>query len=562
MNRIYNNLNKTTKHAFICKLLVVLSLSMFFSCSEDILERKPLTSFSDAVVWDDPNLVRAYMDRIYKRFPTGWNILANLSDENTRRNNVAYDNINLGNLTPANFISHANYWSGTHSSGGGGFHAAGYWDPISSMNIFFENIEESDIEPEVKNEMIGEMTFLRAYGYFRLASFYGGVPLITRTFELDDDFYVPRNTYDEVMSFVLDELEKAISLLPLDYPASQKGKITKGTAMAAKARALLYMASPLNNPTNDLSKWQAAADATKDVIDLGIYELYPDYGDSYKAYDIYHPEIIWARLYNNTEFVEMRVDLSHMPPGYYGYAHTHPLQNMVDSYERTTGLLPKDDPEYDPHNGQWENRDPRFYASILYDGAMYQGREVEVFIPGGLDSYQGPIEAWNATTTGYYVRKFADENIIVPRGQNVGNTPWPHFRYNAVLLDYAECMYMLGNEPVAREYINMIRSRPGVEMPPVTESGEALWERYVNERKVELYMESHRFFDVRRWKIAEEVLSVNAWKVEVYKDTDTGEKSYEYKEFQERYFPPHYYYLPIPQTEIERNPNLEQNPGY
>jgi starch-binding outer membrane protein, SusD/RagB family len=556
------NIIKSTKLAFIYQLLLALSLSIIFSCQKDVLERIPLSSYSDAVVWNDPALVDAYISRIYRRFPTGWNILANLSDENTRRNNVAYDNINMGNLTPSNFIAHANYWSGTHASGGGGFTAAGYWDPISSINIFFENIESADFDQDLKNRMIGEMKFLRAYGFFRLASFYGGVPLITRTFQLEDDFYVARNTYEEVMSFVLSELEEAIDLLSLDYPANQKGRITKGTAMAAKARALLYMASPLNNPQNDLVKWQRAADATKAVIDLGIYDLYPDYGDSYKAYEIYHPEIIWARLYNNTEFVEMRVELSHMPPGYYGYAHTHPLQNMVDSYERTNGLLPEDDPDYDPYNGQWENRDPRFYASILYDGAMYQGREVECFIPGGLDSYQGPIEAWNATTTGYYVRKFADENIIVPRGPNVGNSPWPHFRYNAVLLDYAECMFMLGDEEAAREYINKIRSRPSVNMPPVTESGEDLWERYVNERKVELYMESHRFFDVRRWKIAEDVLSVNAWKVEVFIDVDTREKTYVYKEFQSRHFPPHYYYLPIPQTEIERNPALVQNPGY
>lgn len=565
MNFKYNYKNKSLRFGFLLKMIPVLALSLVFSCQEDVLDRTPLTSYSDAVVWDDPALVEAFMANIYKRFPSGWNILANLSDENTRRNNVAYDNINQGNLTPSNFLNHANWWSGpTRTSGvdGSGFQTPSYYHVIASINLFFSNIEDSAIEQDLKNRMIGEMKFLRAYGYFRLVQFYGGVPLVTTPFSLDDDFFIARNTYRECMDFVLAELEEAANLLPLSYNSSNIGRITKGAAMAAKARALIYDASPLNNPSNELSKWELAAEATKAVIDLGIYGLHDDYGDSYKEYDLYHSEIIWARLYNNDEYEEFPTERSHMPPGYYGYAHTHPLQNMVDSYERTTGLLPKDDPEYDPYNGQWENRDPRFYASILYDGAMYQGREVECFIPGGLDSYQGPIEAWNATTTGYYVRKFANENIVVPRGLNNGSTPWPYIRYNAVLLDYAECMFMLGNEAEAREYINRIRSRPSVNMPPVTESGEALWERYMNERKVELYMEEHRYFDVRRWKIAEEVLSVNAWKVDIFKDEVTGEKSYVYSEFQERNFPEKMYYLPIPQDEIDRNPNLEQNPGY
>ncbi len=563
MNRIYNHIRRGGKFTFIYKLFLIVTLSIMFSCS-DVLDKKPLTSYSDAVVWNDPSLIEAYIANIYKRFPTGWNILANQCDENTRRNNVAYDNINQGNLTPSNFIEFANWWSGEKHAGGSdgsGFRPGSYYAVIASINQFFDNIGAADFDETLKNRMIGEMKFLRAYAYFRLASFYNGVPLITKTFKLDDDFFLPRDSYSVCMDFVVSEFEEAASLLPLTYQTKDLGRITKGAAMAAKARALLYMASPLNNPTNERSKWEAAANATKAVIDLGIYNLHPDYGNSYKEYELYHSEIIWARLYNNGKYEEMPVERSHMPPGYYGYAHTHPLQNMVDSYETLNGLLPKDDPTYDI-NDPWVNRDPRFYASILFDGAMYQGREVEVFIPGGLDSYQGPIEAWNATMTGYYVRKFANENIVVPRGLNNGNTPWPFIRYNAVLLDYAECMYMLGYEDACRDYINLIRKRPSVDMPLVTESGEELWERYVNERKVELYMEEHRYFDVRRWKIAPQVLNENAWKVDVFKDPNTGVKTLEYSKFQDRVWKDKMYYLPVPQDEINKNPNLVQNPGY
>jgi hypothetical protein len=258
----------------------------------------------------------------------------------------------------------------------------------------------------------------------------------------------------------------------------------------------------------------------------------------------------------------MRIELSHFPPGYYGYAHIHPLQNMVDEYERTNGLLPKEDPEYNPYQGQWENRDPRFYASISYDGAMFQGREVECFLPGGKDSNEGPIEAWNATTTGYYARKFGNESIIRPRDTNVGNTPWPHFRYNEVLLNFAEANYFLGKEDVCRQYINMIRSRPGVNMPEVTATGPDLLKKLQHERKIELFLEGHRYFDVRRWKIAPEVLSIDAEKVSIQKDPVTGVKTYTYSVFQPRNFPDKMYYLPIPQEEMEKNPSLVQNPGY
>ena len=537
-----------------------LSLLVFFSCSKGILEKIPLTSYSDATVWRDPALIDAFISNVYKVFPTGWSILSNLSDESNRRNNVSYTAMNNSDLTPSS-TSFVNYWSNTHASGGDGLTSSGYYDVIKRCNIFFENIGVAEFDEERKNRMIGEMKFFRAYSYFRLATFYNGVPLITQTFNLDDDFFLPRNTYDECMEFVMQELEEAIGLLPLEYDDKDVGRITKGTAMAAKARALLYMASPLNNPNNDIAKWQRAADAAKAVIDLGIYDLYPEYGESYLASANYNSEVIWARLYNNKLYREINIEQLYMPNGYFGYGTTHPLQNLVDDYEMLSGKLPKDDPTYDPQN-PYVNRDPRFYDCILYDGAMFQGREVETFIPGGQDSYQGTVTGWNATNTGYYPRKFIDESIVVPSGTNLGNTPWPHFRYNEVLLNYAEAAYFLGDEATCREYINKIRSRPSVDMPPVTESGEALLERLRHERRIELYFEGHRWFDVRRWKIAPEVLSEPARMVEIEKDLNTGKKTYTFKVYQTRKFLEKMYYLPIPQTEMNKNPNLVQNPGY
>lgn len=558
MNKIYFRLSKSITFSLLSPVLFLLFSTT--SCSDSVLDRVPLTSYSDATVWKDPVLIDAFISNAYKVFPHDWSILGNLSDESNRRNNVGYAAINNGDLTPSstNFV---NYWSNTHASGGDGYTASGYYDVIKRCNIFFDNINQAEFDQATKDRMIGEMKFFRAFAYFKLATLYNGVPLITKTFELTDDFFLPRNTYEECMTYVLSELEEAINLLPVTYNAANTGRITKGTAMAAKARALLYMASPLNNPGNDKNKWQQAADAAKAIIDLNIYSLYPEYGKSYLASALYNPEVIWARLYNNRLFPEINIEQLYMPNGYYGFATSHPTQNMVDSYEMLSGKLPKDDPTYDPQN-PYVNRDPRFYDSILFDGAMFQGREVETFTPGGQDSYEGTVANWNATNTGYYPRKFIDETIVVPGSANMGNTPFPHFRYNEVLLNYAETQYFLGNEETCREYINKIRSRPSVNMPMVTESGEALLERLRHERKIELFFEGHRWFDLRRWKIAPEVLNFSVWKVDINKNPQTGKKTYNYSVYQTRQFPEKMYYLPIPQTEMNKNPKLVQNPGY
>jgi starch-binding outer membrane protein, SusD/RagB family len=564
MKRIYNLLNKTTKFAFIYKILLVFSLAFISSCSKDVLDKIPLTSYSDASVWKDQSLIDAFISNTYRVFPIGWSILANLSDECNRRNNVGYATINSGNLTPSS-TGQINYWSNTSGTGGDGYTSSGYYDVIKRCNIFFEKIGEAAFSETIKDRMTGEMKFFRGYAYFRLATFYNGVPLITKTFKLTDDFYLPRNTYAECMDFALTELDDAINLLPLDYDAANKGRITKGTAMAAKARALLYMASPLNNPSNDQTKWQKAADAAKAVIDLNKYSLFANYKTSYTDAAIYNSEIIWERLYNNKLYPEISIEQSYMPNGYYGYGQVHPLQNVVDDYEMLSGKLPKDDPAYDQQN-PYVNRDPRFYDCIFYDGAMFQGRQVETFVPNGQDSYQGTITNWNATNTGYYPRKFINETMIVPGGTNSGNTPWPHFRYNEVLLNYAEAKYYLGDEATCRQYINLIRSRPSVNMPPVTETGTALLERLRHERRIELFMEEHRWFDVRRWKIAAQVLNQQARKVDIVKNLTTGKKTYTYSDLyisgMTKSFPDKMYYLPIPQDEMNKNSSLVQNPGY
>lgn len=560
MTIIINKLfNKTIKQSFYYNILLLFMLAMISSCTKDVLDKSPTDRFSDDAVWKDKNLIEAYVNQTYRILPTGNTYGAQQlnqagTDEIYGRGG-SQTFINKGEITPSS-LGNLNFWTTTTTG-------RNFWLVITNANIYLSNIETSPVtDLAMKDQMTGTMKLLRAFSYFKLASFYGGVPLITKPFGLTDDFMLTRNTYDEVMNFVIKELDEAAALLPESYPAAQRGRLTKGAALATKSRALLFMASPLNNPSNSLPKWQAAADAAKAVIDMGIYSLYPDYKAQFLLANSYNSEAIWSRPYNYTLSQETAyLELSQYPNGYSGFGQVHPYHDMVQSYEMTSGLLPANDPAFNLQN-PYVNRDPRFYMTIMYDGAPFKDRNVETFLPGGRDSREGPISSWNATETGYYLRKFIDETVTNPGTLIQGNSPWIFFRYAEILLNYAEANYFLGNEAITRQYINMVRSRPGVNMPPVTESGQALLDRLINERKIELSFEEHRWFDIRRWKIAPVVMNTPATKIDIRKNLTTGVRTFTVQTMYQRGFTDKNYLVPIPQAEIEKNAKLVQNPGY
>lgn len=537
--------------------LLLLVMLLIASCKKNLLETSPLDRFSENVVWKDAALMDAYISNTYRVMPHGFQFntrrLFCLSDESKARGTDAYSIINAGNTMPS-APGPLDYWVGTSAD-------PGYYKCITQCNVFLENVTGATIDTAVKSRMTGEIRMLRAYAYFNLISLYGGVPLITKSFALEDDFNLPRNSYDECMNFVLSELDAAIALLPLSYDDQNKGRVTKGAAMAIKSRALLYAASPFNNPGNDRTKWQKAADAAKAVIDLNQYALYPNYKGMFLAVNAYNTEMIWSRPFNHVVDPEqIGIELRFYPSGYNGYSQVNPLQNLVDQYETLNGKLPADDPAFDPQN-PYVNRDPRFYATILYDGAPFKDRTVETFLPGGKDSKEGTLSPWNASETGYYARKYVDESITNPNYTNASDAPWPFIRYAEVLLNYAEAAWYLGQEGTCRDYINKVRSRPGVDMPPVTESGAALLKRLQNERFIEFAFEGQRYFDVRRWKIAPDVLNVPARGMIVTKAAN-GKKTYTVFTVEERHFYTKNYLAPLPQSEIDKDVMLTQNPEY
>jgi hypothetical protein len=539
---------------YICILMIMMGAA---SC--DVLDLNPLDKISESDTWTDQALIQVYINGSYNAIQHGYTtaMISIAGDEAFSLFNTAgFYFVQMGELTSDNVTSlnsRLNQWE----------HAYGY---LKNINTFFERIEDAPIDDEFKKTAIGEMEFLRAYIYANLIWNYGGVPLITKVFKLNEDYSVSRNTYDECVNFIISELDDAITRLPDRQPDSQKGRASGHACKALKARVLLYAASPLNNPSNDKSKWQKAADAAEVLLNVG-YELNNDYQNTFLTDN---NEIIFARYF--TPATSVNFQWINGRSGSNGSDEGCPTQNLVNAYEmKATGLLPYNETVdgsltintasgYDP-NHPYVGRDPRLEATILYDGFVWAGRETETF-HGGLDSPESSIGSWNASITAYCYKKFINEDIP-PVGASVNQThPWIYFRYGEILLNYAESKFELGDEATAREYLNKVRSRPGVQMPSVTDTGEALRKRIQNERRVELALEEHRFYDVRRWKVAMETENKPLLAINIQKLAD-GSKTYEIVAFKERNFNEQHYLLPISRAEIDKSLGaLTQNPGY
>ena len=261
----YSMINNKMAKAVLVIILGGL-IGWFSSCKKNLLDKKPLNSITEDVVFADASFLQNYVYNIYNGIKPPWSPgsggYEGLTDvavdqPETHDRAAGMREYLQGNISADNITDLTNIWNEEYSY-------------IRKANLFFEKTETSTIDTALLNPMKGEVHFLRAWMYFELIRTYGGVPLITSSFALNDSsFNVPRNTYDECTAFVLSECETAITLL--DGISPESGKISKAAAMALKARMLLYVASPLNNPANDMAKWQAAEVATKAVLDLGFY---------------------------------------------------------------------------------------------------------------------------------------------------------------------------------------------------------------------------------------------------------------------------------------------------
>ncbi len=562
------------KHLFYTGLIVSASVGLS-ACSQGILDLRPLDSYSELDVFADQALLTNFVNGTYRGlrqpFDDENSLLDGLSDNayNQHGSAASINAYNRGEVIRDNGEGVTrNLWSNNYTY-------------IRRVNLFMEKTAGSTVVSAASlGQLTGEMQFLRAYLYADLMRWYGGVPIITKTFVLGEgNTDVPRNSPEEVAAFVVKECDEAVAKLG-SAAATARGRATKEAAMALKARTLLYVASPLFNPSNEQARWTAARDANKAVMDLTQFPLITSAAQYSQIFNGRSTaEIIFARNFtvNNAHGNgSWGVNLWLYSNGLGGWSNTTPTQDFVDSYDMANGK-----PITDPTSGYnnqtpYANRDPRLASSVLYEGATIVDpsrsvtRAMQYFrdkadpnntAKAGLDSRNGPAPA-NASRTGYNWRKFLDEGKRADAGGDQENlSPWIYFRRTEFYLNYAEAQLALGNEAEARAAVNAVRARVG--MPALTETGAALVQRYRNERRVELVLEDQRFFDIRRWKIGPEAFNKPAMGVDVYRNGSATEFVYNYTADNQRKWVDKMYLLPIPFPEIQRsNGVLTQNPGY
>ncbi len=606
-----------------------------FACSKDFLNTKPLGEVSSEDVWKDGALTSAFVNEIYNGLGNGGfdeQMLASLTDEAVfTHTGRSINTVNEGSLSPSN----TGWVSGTYSW-------ANMYSRIRACNVALENIAKATFDDQpLKDRLNGEVHFLRAYYYHQLVRYYGGVPLIDKAYGLNEDYTIARNSFEECVNFIVKECDDATGLL--DGKSMAKGRATANAARALKARILLYAASDMHDiPTlqsktsflsgysnpevlgytsgDRNSRWQAAKNAAKSVMDNA--------GSGYKL-DLTVPataaqgknnymsiamgggsaapgvdasaasEIIFGRYFiAEKDEGGSNQGLYNGPNGYHNWAGNTPIGLLVDDYEMMDGTkfswsnpAQKADP--------YENRDPRLYASILYDGADWKPRDLisgnvdpanqiqtgqyDLKIGGtlvnfnGLDTRSSTIEDWNGSRTGYYVRKFIDPDPAIVDNNTRQYLPWPFFRYTEAVFNYIEACIELGEEPEARDWLNKIRFRSG--MPATTATGTALRDLYRNERRVEMAFEEQRYHDARRWLIAPATLGRKITFISVLGKFKPGkelsglykhDKSiYDYtytpivdQNHEDRTWVDKMYFRPINLDEINKNDKLVQNPGY
>ena len=539
---------------YLSIIAAALLMGSFSSCS-DFLDRYPLEELSDESFWKTEKDAEMAVSNLYNVHPT-WDVDEAInSDDAVHGIKWAAGNQSKGVYDPSDYG-----WSGEY----------GY---IRQANLVLEKIQEMDLSEDAYKKLEGQARFFRAYTYFTLIRSFGAVPYIDKPLELTDVENITRTPKDEVYAKVMEDFDIAIADLPVQWDETNSGRITKGAAMAMKARAALYY----NN-------WQTAMDEAKKVMDLGQYELYDkDNTGRYK-------ELFWEVADGCDEFI-LSVQFNAPTRTHYligwecfptlGWGGLNPTQSLVDAFEDINGAPIANSTIYDSTN-PFANRDPRLEVNVLHDGETMYGVTIKV-APLSSSGNTGIGQHGDATATGYYQQKWLDPSIDPQStGWDMGKD-WVVIRYAEVLLTYAEAKNELSPlDPSAFDAVNQVRRRVGMPdlqntdptKPTYCGTQDDLRKRIWNEWRVEFALEGgKRQWDIRRWGIAKDVLNApfEGLRYTLVDDPnapkgDNGKKCILYVgeplKLTGSHYEDHNYLLPIPQTEIDLNPKLEQNPGY
>jgi starch-binding outer membrane protein, SusD/RagB family len=614
---------KYTVRFLVCAVVLLLA-----GC-EDYLEKKESAALTEDQVFGDPQNFQRYHDDIYTYlhyWPGDWacqsfgglgriaySSFEGATDLAEASRDVAGTNasFNLGNWSPTAYGAQVELiwpWRGAYAA-------------IRRCNVVIERVDDvPELTLERRNGLRAEALFLRAFFHFQLLKRYGGVPYLTQSLGQNDNMDFARLPFHECVQLLVKDLEEAVPFLPLtsEQSATNLGRPTRGAALALKAQALVFAASPLNTAAYDVSigsrnpdlyffeqpntaaeiqeKWERAAEGAWDVIVLAEnesqYRLMPF--DRYST--IFHSdpnnaEILWLRVDGSWTFSGPKAftgwiafSYVHASLGYGGSAGTYPTQNLIDMFEMANGSIPilgyEDGDGTKPiinsgsgYNEQtmWENRDPRLRLTVLTNQSMWQGRPVQLWFDKNNPAISGSEikDAPDYTTTGYLTRKMWPEELSASGSASVYMN-WIFIRYAEVLLWYAESMNHafgpdgdgLGTGRTARWAIDAVRAR--VNMPPVVATTkEEFHERLMNERAVEFVYEEKRWWDVLRYKKGVEIFNRPVYGIRTHRvNSDPLEFEITRRRIENRTFRNYMHKYPIPYSEIEKSPKLKQNPGW
>ena len=599
------------------KNIVILFFAAFFitACDNDFLDQVPDDRLTFDETFSRRSTVDQYLANIYSQVPSEF-AQRFTTNENSGPWTGASDDaeyvwsfhfgnfLNIGDWNPTS-AEVSNLWSA-------------FYQGIRSASTLIANIENcEDCTPIIESQYIAEARILRAFFYYNLMRSYGPVLLLPNTVIAPDadisELGLERNTLQEVVDYIVVEMDEAGAALEnTSFRGTNAGRMSTPLAMVIKQKALLLLASPLFNgntdyaglvneagenlipQNNDVQRWKLAADAAKVFIDKYVpstFRLYRELNEdgSLNPYlstrnvvvEDFNSEIIFARPAGNTDY-HYEVTPYHLgsPAEVRGAGGLAATQEMVDAFFTSNGRS-IDDPlanytaegfsdfqaPYDVTARQtfnpWTNREPRFYTGITYNGSLWLNRDFgDIITKTWFEGNSGRRVGTNDySPTGYIVRK----KMILGDWRN-GDRSQPMIRLAEVFLDYAEALneYDPGNADILT-YVNLIRERAGIPEygsaeleAPTGQDGmrNAIWK----ERRVEFFVENIRYFDARRWKIAEDVFAGPMHGMDI--NATEEENFYNEVVFENRVFRPQDYLWPIPQGEIIANPALVQNPGW
>ncbi|MFD1257835.1 RagB/SusD family nutrient uptake outer membrane protein [Mucilaginibacter terrae] len=575
-------------------IVIAIILVLFASCKKSsFLDDKSNNALTEQTVFTDSVRTMAFLTRIYE--DEGFAFVKTRWENGGQEQATDDSEFNLLNTARRPLILY------TSSYNADSFPFFDFWqvpwDNIRRTNLLISKLPTTPLKPATQKRVAAEARFLRAWFYYNLLINFGGIPIINdKVYTADEEINVPRSTFEESVSYLVKELDNAAAELPVEFRDNDHGRVTKGAAMAVKSRLLLYAASPLFNgnafpnptsaqrsalagyPTYSVARWQAAADAALAVINSGTYSLNLENNVSpgFGFYNVFLKRVNTEYIFFYNRIPNRDWEQFYLPVSRgNGSRNGTPTQTLVDAFPMKSGKAITDPTSgYNPQN-PYTDRDPRFYYSIIYNGAPYFSRSTNTKIP--VFTYVGaPTDGFTQSTaaagpSGYFSRKMLDENLSAD-GPGTTVRGWGIIRYAEILLNYAEAINETGQTALAYPALRLIRERAGISssndfgMKP-NMSQEEMRQFVRNERHIELMYESTRWDDARRWKIATTVFNgfnklMRPTKVDVSAQYPTG---YRYEIINSLFlhtFNERNYLLPIPASEIRRAPAMLQNPGW